>query len=107
MMTLDEAIEHSLEKSKTLCGECAEEHKQLAVWLTDLKYLMKNGYGKYVNTIMNHRIDLMKVALNGRLSANQNISSDEAAKLATLDVECFINELKLNYPYKNYFKDEK
>lgn len=30
MMILDEAIEYSLEKSKTLCGECEKEHKQLA-----------------------------------------------------------------------------
>lgn len=67
---------------------------------------MKNVYGKYVNTIMNHRIDLMKVVLNGRLSANPNITSSEVAKLDANDVKCFIEELKINYPYKNYFKDE-
>ena len=32
-MTLDEAINHTLEKA----GECAEEHKQLAEWLIELK----------------------------------------------------------------------
>lgn len=36
MMTLDEAIEHSLEKTKG-CDKCAEEHKQLTGWLTELK----------------------------------------------------------------------
>ena len=29
-MTLTEAIEHSKKKSEELCGECAEEHRQLA-----------------------------------------------------------------------------
>lgn len=35
-MTLDEAIQHCKEKS---CGNslCAKEHKQLALWLIELK----------------------------------------------------------------------
>lgn len=37
LMTLDEAILHAEEKSQQLCGECAEEHKQLAEWLRELK----------------------------------------------------------------------
>ena len=36
-MTLDEAINHVLEKAESLCGECAEEHRQLAKWLIELK----------------------------------------------------------------------
>ncbi len=36
-MTLDEAINHALEKAESLCGECAEEHRQLAEWLIELK----------------------------------------------------------------------
>ena len=36
-MTLDEAINHVLEKAESLCGECAEEHRQLANWLMELK----------------------------------------------------------------------
>ena len=36
-MTLNEAINHALEKSESLCGECAEEHRQLADWLIELK----------------------------------------------------------------------
>lgn len=39
MMTLDEAIEHALEVSKSKCGECAKEHAQLALWLLELKGL--------------------------------------------------------------------
>ena len=53
MLTLDEAIKHCEEKAKELrkqpfkekmdiedvadCEECAEEHEQLAGWLTELK----------------------------------------------------------------------
>lgn len=38
MITLDDAIKHCEEKS---CGntECAQDHKQLATWLTELKHL--------------------------------------------------------------------
>lgn len=36
-MTLDEVINHVLEKAESLCGECAEEHRQLAEWLIELK----------------------------------------------------------------------
>ena len=38
-MTLDEAIEHAEEVATTRCGECAEEHMQLAEWLRELKRL--------------------------------------------------------------------
>lgn len=53
MLTLDEAIKHCEEKARELreqpfkikmdiediadCEECAEEHEQLAEWLTELK----------------------------------------------------------------------
>jgi hypothetical protein len=53
MLTLDEAIKHCEEKARELrlhplfehmdiedvaaCEECAEEHEQLAGWLTELK----------------------------------------------------------------------
>ncbi|MEF9952222.1 MAG: hypothetical protein RR838_06475 [Clostridium sp.] len=37
-MTLDEAIEHALEQSRSeKCKACADEHRQLAEWLQDLK----------------------------------------------------------------------
>ena len=40
-MNLTEAIKHSEEKAKELCGKCADEHKQLAKWLKDLEYFYK------------------------------------------------------------------
>lgn len=37
-MTLDEAIKHAEEKADELgCTECANEHRQLAEWLKELK----------------------------------------------------------------------
>lgn len=38
-MTLDEAIKHAEEVLESKCGECAIEHKELAVWLKELKKL--------------------------------------------------------------------
>lgn len=45
IMTLDEAIDHSLDAaaSITKCTECREEHRLLAVWLQDLKRLAGNN----------------------------------------------------------------
>lgn len=37
-MTLDEAINHAY-KIASGCGECANEHRQLAEWLEELKAL--------------------------------------------------------------------
>ena len=37
-MTLDEAIDHAREIAGG-CGECADEHRQLAEWLEELKAL--------------------------------------------------------------------
>jgi hypothetical protein len=38
-MTLDEAIQHTLEvaNSETTCDECRKEHMQLAEWLMELR----------------------------------------------------------------------
>jgi hypothetical protein len=37
-MTLDEAIAHSLKNARTeKCKKCADEHRQLAKWLMELK----------------------------------------------------------------------
>jgi len=38
-MTLDEAVEHAEWCAGEARGECAEEHKQLAEWLRELKYI--------------------------------------------------------------------
>lgn len=36
LMTLDDAIQHCIEKSQG-CTQCAKEHQQLAEWLKELK----------------------------------------------------------------------
>ena len=56
-MTLDEAINHCLERANQDCSSCADEHLQLAEWLIELKDLRKNAqvvdkqevnnYGRY------------------------------------------------------------
>ena len=41
-MTIDEAIRHAEEKAQELgCTECAQEHRQLAAWLRELKFRRK------------------------------------------------------------------
>ena len=42
-MTLDEAINHCLERANQDCSSCADEHLQLAEWLIELKKLRKNA----------------------------------------------------------------
>lgn len=42
---------------------------------------------------------LLLPAMQGRLSANPNITSKEMAKLVAKDVEAMMEELKLNYPF--------
>ena len=42
-MTLDEAIDHCLERANQDCSSCADEHLQLAEWLIELKDLRKNA----------------------------------------------------------------
>lgn len=41
-LTLDEAIQHCLEKSD--CSECGQEHAQLAEWLKELKQLRQKTF---------------------------------------------------------------
>lgn len=43
-MTLDEAIKHAQCVADTNCGQCAEDHRQLAEWLKELKELRKHGW---------------------------------------------------------------
>ena len=41
-MTIDEAIRHAEDKACELgCTECAQEHRQLAAWLRELKFRRK------------------------------------------------------------------
>lgn len=49
MMTLEEAIDHAEEVAKIECGKCAEEHRQLAEWLRELKKLREQSKkGKWI-----------------------------------------------------------
>lgn len=45
-MTIDEAIQHCDEKASTVCGECAEQHRQLAAWLRELERLKHAQHGR-------------------------------------------------------------
>ena len=70
MMTLDEAIEHCLEKAKEekrkllkvgdiyACSKCAEEHEQLAKWLEELK-LYKSKFKEIL--LYDHEIAEIKI----------------------------------------------
>ena len=41
-MTIDEAIRHAEDKARELgCTECAQEHRQLAAWLRELRFRRK------------------------------------------------------------------
>lgn len=40
-MTIDEAIQHAEAVANSTCDECANEHRQLAEWLKELKHRRK------------------------------------------------------------------
>ena len=42
-MTLDEAIKHCEEVAGNACVECAEDHRQLAIWLCELRLYRMHG----------------------------------------------------------------
>lgn len=48
-MTLDEAIAHCEDVSESACGKCAEEHRQLAEWLKELRERRQNDRERNVN----------------------------------------------------------
>lgn len=51
-MTLDEAIKHAEEVANDMelcCKECAEEHRQLAEWLKELKQLREQTDGDLIS----------------------------------------------------------
>lgn len=53
-MTLDEAIEHckKVAKEQENCNEgCSLEHRQLAIWLSDLKAITENSYEDFKHVI--------------------------------------------------------
>lgn len=60
-MTLDEAIEHAERCADNLCGECAEEHRQLAGWLRELVTLKaENGRLLSENAELKRKLVVLK-----------------------------------------------
>ena len=49
-MKLEEAINHCEEvlERDDMCEECKQEHKQLAMWLKELKLLRDKSYELYI-----------------------------------------------------------
>lgn len=104
-MTLNEAIEHCKQKASALakCNkECSLDHRQLAIWLSDLKELTENCYGHYMKTIDSFVHDFSIAAIQGRLAADPTITSKEMAKLVANDVKYLLEELALNYRYVDF-----
>lgn len=67
MMTLDEAITHAEWCADNSCGECADDHRQLAEWLRELRRARTE-------------IDLLKTLRDG-FKADVKKLKDENAKL--------------------------
>lgn len=108
MMTLDESIEHCKSKAEELkdCETgCSMDHRQLAIWLSDLKAEMEYGYSHFVHTMDNFAHDYAVAALQGRLASNPSLTSKEVAKLVANDVKYLLEELALNYRYVDFRKE--
>lgn len=101
-MTLNEAIEHckKVAKEQENCNNgCSLEHRQLAIWLSDLKAITENGYKEFNRVINTYTHDYTVMALQGRLAADPSLSSKEVAKLVAGDVKYLLEELALNNRY--------
>ena len=101
-MTLNEAIEHckKVAKEQENCNkDCSLEHRQLAIWLSDLKAITENSYEEFKCETKKYTHDYTLIALQGRLAANPSIPSKEIAKLVADDVKYLLEELALNNRY--------
>lgn len=101
-MTLNEAIEHckKVAKEQENCNEgCSLEHRQLAIWLSDLKAITENSYEDFKRVINIYTHDYTVAALQGRLAANPAITSKDVAKIVANDVKYLLEELALNNRY--------
>ena len=101
-MTLNEAIEHckKVAKEQENCNKCCSlEHRQLAIWLSDLKAITENSYEEFKCETHKYAHDYTLIALQGRLAANPSISPKEVAKLVADDVKYLLEELALNNRY--------
>jgi len=87
-MTLDEAIEHAEWCARESHGECAEEHRQLAEWLSELKRLkaqnkwLRRWYTALMESHQKAFAESCKTATNNLLKICK--LNDENAKLREL-----------------------
>lgn len=87
MITIDAAIEHSMERANKDCSECAKDHHQLAEWLIELKQL-REEHNKYQwHDLRKDPSDLPKE--NGKYLCEYEIIPG----LTTMRVYMFANDL--------------
>ena len=75
-MTLNEAIEHckKVAKDQENCNKgCSLEHRQLAIWLSDLKAITENSYEEFKCETNKYAHDYTLIALQGRLAVLDSI----------------------------------
>ncbi len=79
-MTLDEAIEHCDEVSKSeACEECKNQHEQLKEWLVEYKGLKK--YKEYFDRLYGEALEVANYHLNGDLEPLDNFIEDAEAEM--------------------------
>lgn len=81
MMTLDEAIKHADDVAKDMelcCEECANDHRQLAKWLRELKSLKEknNEILEYMKTCLSQSDELKE--------KHRNIDGDHHKRMAII-----------------------
>lgn len=105
-MTLDEAINHARQKAYELhmngCDDCAHEHKQLAMWLSDYQNMLESTYTPMrlnkIDKSLYHRSELavqyLQNSLNNyerylrsRTSPRMHETRDEVAKILNVILE--------------------
>lgn len=86
-MTLDEAIEHAERCADNSCGDCVEEHEQLAEWLRELRQARMKIY-------------LLKILRDG-FNIDAQMYKYENARLRELvsDMYGFIRDVCELHPY--------
>ena len=75
-LTIEQAIEHCLDKARVTTGPCRQEHLQLATWLRELQFRRDEKLSKIPSGVLNEVIDVCmdKVHYLTRESAEVYIS---------------------------------
>jgi len=92
-MTLDEAIEHCLEQSEIdgIC-DCMAEHRQLAVWLKELKHYKKvHPNMNDVNRMVSDILDIVKKHHPDLDEDNDKLFDDIVGVIDCLDPDDYSN----------------